>query len=65
VPDPAKTPDPAGDRDRPLGQQPYIPKPPTREDLERISQEQALITDEWTGEGPEARPPDRPPPSRP
>ena len=54
MPDPEKTPD-AG-RDRPPACEPAIPKPPTREDLEQISREQALITDDWTGEGPERAP---------
>ena len=31
---------------------PDVPKPPTREQLRQISEEQALITDEWTGEAP-------------
>ena len=53
MPDPAEK---SEDRDRPPGREPYVPKPPSREDLERISQEQALITDEWTGEGPEKPP---------
>ena len=26
---------------------PYIPKPPTKADLDQVSREQALITDEW------------------
>lgn len=32
--------------------EPHIPRPPTREELKPISEEQALITDEWTGEEP-------------
>lgn len=31
-------------------QQVYIPKPPSPEAVEEISRQQALITDEWTGE---------------
>ena len=31
----------------------YIPKPPSRADLDQVSQDQALITDEW-GDGGEA-----------
>lgn len=27
-----------------------IPRPPTREDIDQISSDQALITDEWGGE---------------
>ncbi|MEK0082910.1 hypothetical protein [Benzoatithermus flavus] len=34
----------------PVEREPYIPRPPSREELEQISREQALITDEWTGE---------------
>ena len=30
---------------------PYIPKPPSRADLDQVSQEQALITDEWAEPG--------------
>jgi hypothetical protein len=30
----------------------YIPRPPSKEDLDRLSEAQALITDEWTGEPP-------------
>lgn len=28
----------------------YIPKPPSQADLDQVSQDQALITDEWAGE---------------
>jgi hypothetical protein len=45
----------------PAEREPYIPKPPTREDVERISREQALITDEWTGEAPDAAGKKQPP----
>ncbi len=31
----------------------YIPKPPSRADLDQVSRDQALITDEW-GDGDEA-----------
>lgn len=31
-----------------VGQSPgYIPRPPSKEDVARISEQQALITDEW------------------
>lgn len=30
---------------------PYIPKPPSRADLDQVSQEQGLITDEWAEPG--------------
>lgn len=28
----------------------YMPKPPSRADLDQVSREQALISDDWTGE---------------
>lgn len=31
--------------------QPTVPKLPSREDIERISEAQAMITDDWTGNG--------------
>ncbi|MFH5924245.1 hypothetical protein [Roseomonas xinghualingensis] len=31
----------------------YIPRPPSAVDLDRISEAQALITDEWAGESPQ------------
>jgi hypothetical protein len=34
----------------PVEREPHIPRPPTREELEQIGREQALITDEWSGE---------------
>lgn len=34
----------------PVEREPYIPRPPTKEELEQIGREQALITDEWAGE---------------
>ncbi|WP_161600772.1 hypothetical protein [Teichococcus oryzae] len=34
----------------------YIPRPPTPEEQDRISAAQGLITDEWTGEPPPAKP---------
>ena len=49
---PEKSPDAAR---TPAEQEPYIPKPPTREQLKEISQDQALITDEWVGEEPGGR----------
>jgi hypothetical protein len=30
---------------------PRIPRPPSREEVEEISEAQAMITDDWTGEG--------------
>lgn len=37
-------------RQPPVEREPYIPRPPSRAAIEEISREQALITDEWTGE---------------
>lgn len=40
---------------------PVIPRPPSPADLEQISRDQALITDEWTGDQPPAgEPEDKP-----
>ena len=41
----------------------YIPKPPSQADLDQVSQDQALITDEWAdggdaGAGPGSTPPE-------
>ena len=30
----------------------YIPRPPEKSELDKVSEAQALITDEWTGEPP-------------
>lgn len=30
---------------------PAVPKPPSREDIDRISEAQGMITDDWTGDG--------------
>ncbi len=35
----------------------YIPKPPSTEELDIVSDAQAQITDEWTGEPPAQPPP--------
>jgi hypothetical protein len=37
----------------PTEQKPYIPKPPSPEAVKEISRQQELITDEWTGDGPD------------
>ncbi len=37
----------------PPEREPYIQRPPSPEEVKQISEEQALITDEWGGEGPE------------
>jgi hypothetical protein len=44
---------------------PRIPRPPSREEVEEISEAQAMITDDWTGEGgtPDSRPADNKPDS--
>lgn len=39
----------------PAEQQVYIPKPPSPAETKEISEQQALITDEWSGEGPGGR----------
>lgn len=46
---------------------PSVPKPPSREDIERISEAQEMITDDWTGDGgqpapsaPSGKPPRKP-----
>jgi hypothetical protein len=31
----------------------YVPNPPSPQDLDVVSEAQAQITDEWTGDGPE------------
>ncbi|MDB5372648.1 MAG: hypothetical protein JWP04_1290 [Belnapia sp.] len=36
-------------------QQGYIPRPPSQADVDLVSSQQGMITDEW-GEGPEPRP---------
>ena len=41
------TPQPPGDD--------AIPKPPSPEDLKKISEQQKLLTDEWTGDGAEEK----------
>jgi len=43
----------------PQPRQGYIPRPPTPEEVEQISKDQALITDEWAGE-PARRPASQP-----
>ncbi len=40
--------------------QPQVPKPPSAAELDEISRDQALITDEWGGEGPPGSSPERP-----
>ena len=39
----------------------YIPKPPSQADIDQVSQDQALITDEWA-EDDTAKPPSAVPP---
>jgi hypothetical protein len=40
------------EKQAPAEQEPYVPKPPTPKAVKEISRQQALITDEWTGNGP-------------
>src|SRR3712207_9377935 len=45
----------AGDRDddaegRDAPRQTYMPKPPSKEEVDQISREQGMIADDWTGE---------------
>lgn len=35
---------------------PRIPSPPSREDVDQVSRDQALITDEWAPDAPPATP---------
>lgn len=30
----------------------YIPRPPAKEEVDQVSREQGMISDEWTGEPP-------------
>jgi len=47
-------------RDDPPPKTPRIPRPPSKEDLEEISKAQAMITDDWTGEGGDPKPDPKP-----
>ncbi len=38
----------------------YIPKPPSPADLDEVSQDQALITDEWADDASQEQPPGAP-----
>jgi len=40
---------------------PQIPRPPSKEDLDEVSREQAMITDEWSGPSPAPPEPERKP----
>jgi len=42
------------DRDEGKPRQGYIPHPPSKADIDRVSGQQGMITDEWTG--PQATP---------
>ncbi|WP_043833703.1 hypothetical protein [Muricoccus aerilatus] len=42
----------------------HIPRPPSREALDKISEEQGMITDEWSGEPGDGSPGNGPPPSK-
>lgn len=45
---------PAGDEAR----KPYISPPPSKEDVDQVSRDQALITDEWAPAPPPSKPQD-------
>lgn len=34
----------------PPPRQTYMPKPPSKEEVDQVSREQAMVTDDWTGE---------------
>ena len=38
--------------DAPPPRQTYMPKPPSKEEVDQVSREQGMISDEWTGEPP-------------
>ena len=43
----------AGEKDDappPPPRQTYMPKPPSKEEVEQVSREQGMIADDWTGE---------------
>jgi len=42
----------AGDKDEapPPPRQTYMPKPPSKEEVDQVSREQGMIADDWTGE---------------
>jgi hypothetical protein len=44
----------AGERDdddgAPPPRQTYMPKPPSKEEVDQVSREQGMIADDWTGE---------------
>ena len=41
----------AGEKDdAPPPRQTYMPKPPSKEEVDQVSREQGMIADEWTGE---------------
>ena len=41
----------AGEKgDAPPPRQTYMPKPPSKEDVDQVSREQGMIADDWTGE---------------
>ena len=39
-----------GDDDAGPPRQTYMPKPPSKEEVDQVSREQGMISDEWTGE---------------
>ncbi len=40
----------AEEKDDVQPRQTYMPKPPSKEEVDQVSREQAMISDEWTGE---------------
>jgi hypothetical protein len=44
----------AGEKDDEAGRDPprqtYMPKPPSKEEVDQVSREQGMIADDWTGE---------------
>jgi len=49
-----------GTKDEPPPKTPRIPRPPSKEELDEISKAQAMITDDWTGEGGDPKPNPKP-----
>lgn len=46
--------------DAPKPDEGYIPKPPSKEDIDEVSEDQALITDEWADADAAAPPGNKP-----
>lgn len=39
----------------------YIPRPPSQADIDLVSSQQGMVSDEWTGDGPAPQPEGKPP----